>query len=140
MEAAVDWFTNLLSSGDSDALVFALCMGVVLVAPLLAGRLRIPGLVGLLVAGMLLGPNGFEVLDRDTFIERLGVIGLLFILGLAGLELDLHEFRRRRSASMLFGFISFLIPQLLGTCVGLVLGLGWAGALLLGSILPATPC
>lgn len=130
----VEWMHQLITGGDRDALVFALCLGVVLVAPMLANRLRIPGLVGLLVAGMLLGPNGFEVLDRDTFIARLGTIGLLFILGLAGLELDLHEFRRRRGSSLIFGCISFAIPQALGTVVGMMLGMGWAGSLLLGSI------
>lgn len=117
------------------ALVFAICLGTVLLAPMLARRLRLPGLIGLLLAGLLLGPTGFGILARDTFIERLGAIGLLFILGLAGLELDLHEFRRRRGASLLFGSISFLLPQSLGTTVGLLLDLGWGPALLLGSIL-----
>ena len=134
MDVVYEWIKTTLGNGDPSSLVFALCMGVVLLAPLIAGRLRIPGLVGLLVAGMLLGPNAFAVLERDSFIERLGDIGLLFILGLAGLELDLHEFKRHRSSSLLFGCVSFLIPQSLGTGVGLLLDLGWAGSLLLGSI------
>ena len=92
MEAVFEWIKETLVSGDQHALIFALCMGVMLFAPMLAGRFRIPGLVGLLVAGMLLGQNGFQVIEYDTFIERLGTIGLIFILGLAGLELDLHEF------------------------------------------------
>ncbi|TVR46315.1 MAG: cation:proton antiporter [Planctomycetota bacterium] len=134
LAAISEWLRRLVEGGDSHALIFALCLGVVLLAPMLATRMRIPGLVGLLLAGMALGPNGFELLDRDVFIQRLGTIGLLFILGLAGLELDLHEFRRRRGSSLLFGCISFGIPQILGTVVGLALGLGWAGSLLLGSI------
>ncbi|TVR08404.1 MAG: cation:proton antiporter [Planctomycetota bacterium] len=134
-EVPLQWLAHLLAMGERDALVFALCLGVVLLAPLLASRLRIPGLVGLLVAGMLLGPSGFAILERDVFIERLGTIGLLFILGLAGLELDLHEFRRRRSASLIFGCVSFTLPQVLGTIIGLTwLSMSWPAALLLGSI------
>ena len=113
--------------------VFTAVLLVLLAAPLLA-RVRVPSSVALLVAGIALGPHALNVLDRDATIVLLGTVGLLYIMFLAGLEIDLHEFKRHRRQSIAFGLLTFAIPQSIGTIVGRALGLGWPAAVLLGSV------
>jgi Kef-type K+ transport system membrane component KefB len=96
-------------------LIFTIELLIILLIPPLVKRAKIPGIVGLILAGMIIGPNGFSVLLRNSSIILLGTIGLLYIMFLAGLELDMHDFKRNRLKSLLFGAITFLIP----------LGLGW---------------
>ena len=114
--------------------VFTAVLLVLLAAPLVARR-GVPASVVLLVAGVALGPNALGVLDRDPTMVLLGTVGLLYIMFLAGLEIDLHEFVRHRRQSLIFGLLTFALPQLVGTAVGkLALGFGWPGAVLLGSV------
>ena len=116
-------------------LTFALVMLIILVAPLVMQRLRIPGIVGLIVAGVVVGPNALGVLDRNETIVLLGTVGLLYIMINAGLEMDLNRFRRYRSHSLAFGSISYLIPQVVGAVVALLLlGFSTQSAILLGSM------
>lgn len=115
--------------------IFALVMTIILVAPLVCARLRIPGLIGLIVAGLLVGPNGARLLMRDDTMNLLGTVGLLYIVFVAGLEIDLNQFIRYRNRSLVFGTLSYLIPQVTGTWVALeVLGFDWPAAILLGSM------
>jgi Kef-type K+ transport system membrane component KefB/mannitol/fructose-specific phosphotransferase system IIA component (Ntr-type) len=116
-------------------LIVALAMLIFLVAPLLSERISVPGLVGLILAGAIVGPFGVGLLDRDPTIVLLGTVGLLYLVFLAGLELDLHRFARYRSQSIVFGLISFGLPMVLGTLVMPLLGFGWAASLLIGSII-----
>ena len=114
--------------------VFTAVLLVLLAAPLVARR-GVPASVVLLVAGVALGPNALNVLDRDPTMILLGTVGLLYIMFLAGLEIDLNEFVRHRRQSLVFGALTFSLPQLVGTAVGrLALGFGWPGAILLGSV------
>ena len=114
--------------------VFTVVVVVLLAAPLVARR-GVPSSVVLLVAGVALGPHALGVLDRDATIVLLGTIGLLYIMFLAGLEIDLHELSEGRARSLGFGFATFALPQLVGTAVArLALGLGWPAAVLLGSV------
>ncbi len=116
-------------------LVFTILILLILVAPLLATRLRVPDLVLLLVAGTVMGPNGAGVLTRDSAITLFGNVGLIYIMFLAGLEIDLHRFISTRQRSLSFGLLTFLIPQGLGTLVGHhLLGLDWRAAVLLASM------
>lgn len=116
-------------------LIVALVMAVVLLAPLLFTRLRVPGLVGLLVAGVAIGPHGLGLLAREGTIDVLGTIGLLYIMFLAGLEVNLHEFARHRKPSVLFGLLAFALPQGLGALTAhVVLGFAWPSSILLGSL------
>ncbi len=115
-------------------LIFAVAMVVFLLVPLFFERLRIPGLIGLIVAGAAIGDNGIGLLARDSTIELLGTVGLLYLMFLVGLELDLEEFQRHRSHSILFGVISFALPQLLGTALSLALGYPFRSAILLGAM------
>jgi Kef-type K+ transport system membrane component KefB/nucleotide-binding universal stress UspA family protein len=116
-------------------LIVALVMGIVLLAPLLFVRLRVPGLVGLIVAGVVIGPYALGLLEREGTIQVLGTIGLLYIMFLAGLEVDLNEFVRHRRQSLQFGALTFLFPQGLGMLMArIVLGFDWPAAILLGSV------
>lgn len=116
-------------------LTFALVMVMILVLPLLVRRFRLPGLVGLLVAGMIIGPHALGVLARDQTMQLLGTVGILYIMFIAGLEVDLNEFSRHRNRSILFGAMTFALPQGLGTLVGrFVLEFDWAGSVLLGAV------
>lgn len=98
-------------------------------------KLRIPSIIGPIVAGIIIGPYGLHILERDSTIQLLGTVGLLFIIFIAGLELDIDGFKKYRNRSIVFGFLSFNIPLVFGTIVGLVLGFSWPASLLLGSIL-----
>ena len=119
--------------------ILAAVMAVILVAPLLAERWRVPGAVGLLLAGVVLGPNAADVLARDATIELLGTIGLLYIMFMAGLEMDLFELRAHRARSAGFGALTFVLPQAVGTAVGVLgFGLGWPAAACSGACSPAT--
>ncbi|MGI9180451.1 MAG: cation:proton antiporter [Longimicrobiaceae bacterium] len=118
----------------NPVLIVALAMLIFVSAPLLFERLRVPGIVGLLVAGAIVGPNALGLLARDPTIVLLGTVGLLYLMFMAGVEIDLHGFRRYRNRSIVFGSITNLLPQLLGTAVGLLLGYGWVAAILLASM------
>jgi Kef-type K+ transport system membrane component KefB/mannitol/fructose-specific phosphotransferase system IIA component (Ntr-type) len=119
----------------NPVLIFALAMLIFVSAPLLFERLRLPGIIGLIAAGAIVGPNGLELLARDATIVLLGTVGLLYLMFIAGVEIDLYEFARHRNRSLIFGAITNLLPQFLGTGLGLVLGYGWAASILLGSML-----
>lgn len=115
-------------------LIVAVAMGIFLVAPLLLQRLRIPGLIGIIVAGAIVGPNALNLLARDQTIVLLGTVGLLYLMFMAGIEIDLYGFKRHRIQSLLFGALTFLIPQTVGIGVGLWLGYGMASSILLASM------
>jgi Kef-type K+ transport system membrane component KefB len=100
---------------DRPVVIFALLMVIVLFVPILSKRLRIPGVVGLILAGILVGPYGLNLLLRDNSIILFGTVGLMYIMFIAGLEIDSNDFRKTRNKSIVFGFLTFTIPFLLGT-------------------------
>ena len=116
-------------------IIFALAMLIFLGAPRLVERFKVPGVVGVILAGALVGPHGFHLIERNQTIVLLGTVGLIYLMFLAGTEIDLQGFRRYRGRSIGFGALSFLTPQVLGTAVGHLLGFGWPSALLLGALL-----
>lgn len=110
-------------------------MLIILLAPMLIKRLKIPGLVGTILAGTLVGPSVLGILERDNTIILLGTVGLLYLMFMAGLSIDLNKFEKNRNKSIVFGLISFFIPQLSAIPVGLyLLDFDLASSLLLGSI------
>ncbi|MFA7486103.1 MAG: cation:proton antiporter, partial [Phycisphaerae bacterium] len=116
-------------------LIFTILALIILIAPLIAERFRIPDLVMLLLAGTALGPHGFNVLSRDSGIGLLSSIGLLYIMFLAGLEIDLYRFSRTRGKTIKFGLLTFIIPQILGTLLGYyVLSLSLMSSILFASM------
>ena len=100
-------------------LKFLLILLIILADPLLLNKLRIPHLLGLIIAGAIIGPHGFNLVLRDSSIILSGTAGLLYIMFLAGLEIDMADFKRNSTKSLAFGMYTFLIPMILGTVVGI---------------------
>jgi Kef-type K+ transport system membrane component KefB/mannitol/fructose-specific phosphotransferase system IIA component (Ntr-type) len=114
-------------------LIVALATLLFLTVPVLAERVRVPGVIGLIVAGAAVGPHGLGLLARDQTIVLLGTVGLLYLMLMVGLELDLHQFSRYRNRSIVFGTLSFLVPAVFGAAAGLAMGYSLPSALLLAS-------
>ncbi len=128
---------DLLDRLSQNPLVgFTVLLLVILTIPPLFERLRLPGLVGLLVAGVALGDDGLGLLRSDSETLKLfSDIGKIFLMFVAGLEIDLGEFRKKKERSLGFGLATFAIPLSLGTLVGLQFDLGLNASVLLGSLL-----
>ena len=109
-------FLNVQFPLDDPVQVFTVILLIILFGPLLLARLRVPGVVGLILAGTLVGPHGLHVLEQ-TETTLFGTVGLLYIMFIAGLEIDLADFRKNRKRSLMFGAITFAIPLLIGTIV-----------------------
>lgn len=114
---------------------FAILLAVILTVPPLFERLRMPGLVGLLAAGMILGPNGLNILQTKLpTMELLSDIGLVYLMFVAGLEVDMEQFRRTKHRSAGFGFFTFIVPMIMGTIVGRIFNFDWNASILIGSL------
>lgn len=116
-------------------MILAITMGLFLLMPPIVKRFKMPDLIGYLIAGILIGPHGFGLIDRDQTIILLGTVGLLLIMFLAGLEIDLDGFARYKNRSILFGLTSNVIPFILGVLSGIIFGYSIAASILLGAIL-----
>jgi Kef-type K+ transport system membrane component KefB len=106
---------------------------IIVFGPLVAERLRLPGLLGLLMFGAIIGPNMLDVLPRFVGLQAVGSIGVLYLIFLAGLQLDLETFVRFRVISGGFGLLTAVIPMAIGTGVAVALGIDFRPALLIGS-------
>jgi Kef-type K+ transport system membrane component KefB len=98
----------------NPVLIFSLLLFIILIAPILLGKIKIPGIVGFIIAGIMIGPNGFNILKKNSAIELFSTIGLLYIMFIAGIELDLAEFKKKKHKSFVFGFLTFAVPILIG--------------------------
>ena len=112
---------------------FLLIMSIILITPLLSERVRLPGIIGIILGGMLIGPHVLGLVEDGDRMQFLSTIGLVYLMFSAGLEVDIHQFLRVRNRSIIFGFFTFLMPQLMGMGLGWLLGLNWLGMILLGS-------
>ncbi|TVQ11878.1 MAG: cation:proton antiporter [Leptolyngbya sp. DLM2.Bin27] len=120
---------------EDPILIFGICMVVILATPLIFERFKLPGLIGPIVAGVVLGSSVLNVLERGQAIELLGNVGLLYIMFLSGLEINMAQFRKNRDRSFVFGAITFTIPQLAGTLIfHYLLGFDWIAAILIASM------
>jgi len=115
-------------------LIFAVVMFLLALVPILADWLRAPRIVFYIIAGAISGPHVLNFLHRDETMILLGTIGLLYLIFLAGLQLDLNKFIKQKYQSLSFGFITFLLPFTIGTLVGIWLGYSIYTALLLASL------
>jgi Kef-type K+ transport system membrane component KefB len=115
---------------------FAIVMAIIGGAPALARRVRVPELVGLLAFGVLLGPYVLDVAPRNhPIVQFFGDLGRLMLMFAAGLEIDIELFRKARTRSIVFGLITTIVPQVLGTACGLALGYGIISSIVIGSLL-----
>ncbi len=120
---------------SDPVLIFGSVMTLILVVPLFARKLRLPEIVGLIAAGTAIGPHGAGILARDQTVQLLGTVGLLYIMFLAGLEIDLHQVRRNRSHTIVFGLLTFIVPLAMGIPMGIwLLGMAMPSAILLASM------
>ena len=116
-------------------LKFLLILVIILSAPLLLNKLKIPHLLGLIIAGAIIGPNGLNLVLRDSSIILSGTAGLLYVMFLAGLEIDMGDFKKKSGRSFVFGMYTFLIPMALGIVAGLyVLHFSMETSILLASM------
>jgi Kef-type K+ transport system membrane component KefB len=103
---------------DNPVLIFSLILFIILFAPLLLNRVKIPQLIGLILAGAVIGPYGLHLMERDSSVVLFGTVGLLYLMFLAGLEIDLGDFKKNRNKSIVFGILTFSIPMIIGTFAG----------------------
>lgn len=114
---------------------FAIALIVFLLVPALCARVRLPAVVGLLAAGVLVGPSGLQLAPKNGHVaDFFADIGKLLLMFFAGLEIDLAQFNQVRNRSLAFGLASFGFPLILGVGLGLAFGYGWLSALLIGSV------
>lgn len=113
--------------------VFLIIVAIMLVAPLVFERLRMPGIIGLILAGVVVGPHGLNILARDETIELLGTVGLLFLMFLGGLETSLDDLKGNAGKAITFGLATFLFPMAIGTGAMLLLNYNVLAAVLVAS-------
>ena len=101
----------------NPTLIFFIVLSIILLSPILLNRIRVPHIIGLILAGVVIGPNGTGILARDMSFELFGKVGLLYLMFLAGLEMDINDFLKNRIKGLTFGIYTFLIPMVLGTAV-----------------------
>lgn len=115
-------FNRLLSEFhlplENPILTFSILLFIILFSPIVLRRFKIPALIGLIISGVIIGPNGLGLISEDNmqtgFVNMFSKIGLLYIMFMAGLELDLQEFKRYRNKSLIFGVLTFSIPLAIG--------------------------
>lgn len=108
-----------LSSGfhiplQNPVLIFSLILAIILLAPVLLRKLNIPSIIGLIISGAVIGPFGLNILEKNSAVELFSTIGLLYIMFIAGLELDFSEFRTNKFKNFLFGLFTFFTPIIVG--------------------------
>ena len=112
---------NILSTQlplTDPVLKFFIILLIILLIPILSERIKIPHLLGMIIAGVVIGPHGLNLLERDSGIILSGTAGLLYIMFLAGLEIDMGDFKKNVGRSILLGLYGFVIPMIIGTLVG----------------------
>ncbi|MBQ4083579.1 MAG: cation:proton antiporter [Bacteroidaceae bacterium] len=116
--------------------IFLVVLVIILFAPLLSSRIRLPHIVGMILAGVLVGEHGLNILSRDSSFELFGKVGLYYIMFLASLEMDMEGLKKNRKRGLIFGLITFLIPLSLGYAAGhWLLHLRWEASLLFSCII-----
>lgn len=99
---------------NNSVLIFTLILFIILVSPILLNKIKIPAVVGFILAGILVSPHGFNVLVKNSATDLFSTIGLLYIMFIAGAELDLNDFKKKKNKSLLFGLLTFSVPILIG--------------------------
>ncbi len=115
--------------------IFFIVLAIILLAPVLLNKLKVPHIIGMIVAGVVAGPFGFNILDNDSSFEIFGKVGLLYLMFLAGLEIDMYHLRLNLRKGLVFGILTLLIPLFLGIFTSVcILQLDWTTSMLLGAM------
>ena len=116
--------------------IFLIVLCIILFAPIVMSRLRIPHIIGMVIAGVIVGQYGLNILVRDSSFELFGKVGLLYIMFLAGLEMNLSSIKKSKVRFMIFGLLTFIIPFITGYAIGVtLLGYSELASLILACIL-----
>lgn len=115
--------------------IFLIVLGIILCAPLLLNKLKIPHIIGMIVAGVLVGPYGFNIIAKDSTFDLFGQVGLLYLMFLAGLEIDMYHLKLNLKRGLVFGLLTLAIPLVMGVASSVwILHLNWLTALMLGAM------
>lgn len=126
----------LVWPSPSPVLTFTMLLLASWLVPPLCKRLRVPSLVGLMLAGLALGPSGLKLLDPEAeTLKLLSDVGKMYLMFAAGLEIDLRTFRQTGGRSLTFGIATFALPLITGIAIGQGFGYGWNASCLIGSLL-----
>ena len=107
----MDWLNFSLTLPVTDPTwIFLLVLLIILFAPILLNKLRIPHIIGMILAGLVIGEHGFNILVRDSSFELFGKVGLYYIMFLAGLEMNMGDFKKNRGKAVMLGLLAFVIP------------------------------
>jgi len=98
----------------SSVLIFTVILFIIFISPLLLRRIKVPGIIVLILSGLVVGPNGVNLIEKNDAVDLFSTIGLLYIMFLAGLELNFAEFSRNKHKSITFGFFTFITPLMIG--------------------------
>jgi Kef-type K+ transport system membrane component KefB len=121
---------------SNPVLIFSLVLFIILFVPLLLNKIRVPYVIGLILAGVLIGEHGANLLKRDSSIVLFGTVGLLYIMFLAALEIDLKEFKKNSRKSLVFGLLTFTVPMILaGAAARYIMDFTWISSILFASML-----
>ena len=117
-------------------LIFFVVLLMILISPIIMGRLRIPHIIGMVLAGVIVGKYGLNILERDASFELFGRVGLYYIMFLAGLEMDMEGLKKNCNRVMIFGLLTFLCPFIMTYLMGVsLLSYTPLAALLLAAIM-----
>ena len=105
----------------NPVLIFFIVLVIILLAPVILNKLKVPHIIGMIVAGVAVGPYGLHILDYDTSFEIFGQVGILYLMFLAGIEIDMYHLRLNLRRGMLFGMLTFLVPMVIGTVASVYL-------------------
>lgn len=111
--------------------IFFVVLSIILFAPMMLERLRIPSVVGMIFAGVLIGPHGIHLLERDDSFELFGKVGLYYIMFLASLEMNMQDVQKIRFQAATLGLLSFALPMIMGFGVNVAIGYSVAAAVLM---------
>lgn len=118
--------------------IFFIVLVIILLAPVLLNKLKVPHIIGMIVAGVAVGPYGLNVLARDSSFEVFGQVGLLYLMFLAGLEIDMYHLKLNLKRGMVFGLLTFFVPMIMGVLASVyLLHIDWLTSTLLASMYDA---
>ena len=118
----MDWLNFSLTLPVTDPTwIFLLVLLIILFAPILLNKLRIPHIIGMILAGLVIGEHGFNILVRDSSFELFGKVGLYYIMFLAGSEMNMGDFKKNRGKAVMLGLLAFVIPIGIGLVTNMML-------------------